>query len=127
MAATCSTCRPSGRPEWSSRRATISRSSSIPRHPRPLRPPRCSPPTTPTLPALLTADDSGVPGDGITNITRPHVVGTASANVTIQLINAAGTVIGSASTGASASYSVSPSSPLVDGSYVLHVQATDQA
>jgi hypothetical protein len=86
-----------------------------------------TPPPSPTIPALLAADDSGVAGDGITNIRQPHLVGTAAANETVQLINAGGSVVASATTGAGTAYSVAPSSPLADGIYVLRAQAVDRA
>src|SRR5258708_3918355 len=65
-------------------------------------------PAAPTAPALLPADDSGVIGDGITNVKRPHLIGTAAANLTIQLIDASGTVWASTTTGSGSAYSVTP-------------------
>ena len=36
-------------------------------------------PSAPTPPSLLASDDSGTVGDGITNINRPHLIGSATA------------------------------------------------
>ncbi len=75
----------------------------------------------PSTPALLPADDSGVLGDGVTNVKQPRLVGTAVASGTIELLNASGTVIGTATVSPTGSYTVSPSSPLADGTYLLGV------
>jgi hypothetical protein len=88
---------------------------------------RATPPATPSNPALLPADDSGVKGDGITNVKQPHFTGTAPVGTTVQLINSAGTVLGSATVTASGSYTVAPASPLADGVSSLHTQDIDVA
>ena len=51
-------------------------------------------PAAPSAPGLLAADDSGALGDGITNHNRPHLIGTAQANSTVQIYSGA-TLIGS--------------------------------
>ncbi len=84
-------------------------------------------PSAPTAPTLLPADDSGTLGDNLTNINTPRLTGTTAANATIQLLNAAGTVIGSTSSGADGSYTVAPTSSLPDGSIALTVRAVDAA
>ncbi len=66
-------------------------------------------------------------GDGITNVKQPRLTGTAIANGAIELLNAAGTVIGTATASSTGSYTVTPSSPLADGSYVLDVAVMDVA
>ncbi len=84
-------------------------------------------PAAPTTPKLLASDDSGVLGDGITNVRQPHLTGTATAGVTVQLLNSSGTVLGSAVAAASGAYSVQPASPLANGLYILSTRAVDLA
>ncbi len=87
-----------------------------------------TPPAAPTAPSLLPADDSGTVGDGITNVNPPRLIGTAaSSGLTIQLLNTSNNVIGSAVAGTGGAYTVTPSSALADGTYVVHVQAVDVA
>ena len=86
-----------------------------------------TPPSAPSTPVLLASDDSGAKGDNITNVNDPHLTGTVATNTTIQLVNASGTVIGSIAATAGGTYSVTPTTALADGTYVLHVQAVDVA
>jgi hypothetical protein len=58
-------------------------------------------PSLPSAPVLLPADDTGVAGDGITNVPQPRLVGTVALAPgedppTVQLIDAAGAVLGQA-------------------------------
>ncbi len=51
-------------------------------------------PPTPTLQMVLT-DDSGLPGDNITNVTRPHFQGAhARAGLTVQIVDVNGLITG---------------------------------
>ena len=84
-------------------------------------------PATPATPALLPADDSGTAGGNITNVKQPHLIGTAAAGTTVQLVNASGAILGVAATSANGGYSVQFASPLADGTYVVHAQAIDVA
>ena len=86
-----------------------------------------TPPAAPTSPALLAADDSGVIGDGLTNVKQPRLTGTAQPGTSVQLLNAANLVIGTATTTAGGTYTVASNAALTDGTYVLHIQATDLA
>src|SRR5262249_24907667 len=86
-----------------------------------------TPPAAPTPPTLLSADDSGTKGDGVTSVKQPHLVGTAEAGGAVPILNAWGTVLGSASAAADGSYSVVLASPLADGTYALRAQALDVA
>jgi len=86
-----------------------------------------TPPAAPTAPALLAADDSGAVGDGVTNVRQPRLTGSAVPGSSVQLVNAAGVVIGSAAAGPTGSYTVTPSSPLADGVYALRVVDVDVA
>ncbi len=80
--------------------------------------------TTPTI-ALLASDDSGVPNDNITNVTRPHFVGLAGINLTVNLYTTAGKLLGSTTTNAMGGYSVQPTAALADGTYSVYIQATN--
>ncbi len=86
-----------------------------------------TPPAAPSAPTLLAADDSGLLGDNITNVRQPRLTGTALAGSSVQLLNAQGSVIGSASVGSNGSYTLSPTSPLADGVYALRVADIDVA
>ena len=86
-----------------------------------------STPAAPTGPILLATDDSGVKGDRITNVNQPHLTGTATAGLTVQLVNAAGTVLGVAIAASDGSYSVQPSTSLADGTYSLQTRQVDAA
>ena len=82
-------------------------------------------PAAPGAPALLSADDSGVAGDGITNANRPHLTGIAEAGATVRLF-LAGSVVGTGSA-AGGSYTIKLTSPLADGTYSVTASATDAA
>ena len=49
--------------------------------------------TKPTL-GLVQVDDSGVPGDNITNVTRPRLQGTGGPGLYVQLIDVDGKITG---------------------------------
>ncbi len=84
--------------------------------------------TAPAAPAatLAAASDSGTPGDGITNATRPAITGTGNAGDTVALYDGA-TLVGSATVQANGSYSVAPTAALADGSHSFTVTETDIA
>ncbi len=84
-------------------------------------------PATPSTPTLLASDDSGTQGDAITNVSTPHLIGTATAGISVQIVNASSTVLGSGTAGANGSYSVQIVSPLADGTYALQTRAMDVA
>ena len=86
-----------------------------------------APPPAPAMPALLAADDSGTPGDGITDVRRPRLVGLATPYATVQLLNALGVVLGATTAGADGSYTVTPAADLSDGPQALGVRAVDLA
>ena len=85
------------------------------------------PPPAPSALGLAPADDSGVVGDGLTNVTQPHLTGTGPANTTIQLVGLNGVVIGSGPVGSNGTFSVTPTAPLADGSYTITADAVDAA
>jgi subtilisin-like proprotein convertase family protein len=111
-----------------------------------------------TSPSLFFQDDSGIPSipstlsDGITNVTRPRIVGTAIPNkandstLTLELVEigyTTGVAPGSVPTPlgtpavlntatvtvdpVNGQYLLQPSSPLAQGTYALAVVATDAA
>ena len=80
--------------------------------------------SVPSVPTLLPADDSGVLGDGITNVRQPHLIGTSVAGATIQIVSANGTVMGAATVASNGTYSVAFATPLSDGVYPVSVSAT---
>jgi acyl dehydratase len=84
-------------------------------------------PPTPTAPSLLPGDDSGVVGDGITNVVQPHLIGTTVAGDTVQIVDAKGNVYGSATVNSSGVYSVRFANPLANGSYAFSVVIIDVA
>ncbi len=86
------------------------------------------PPAAPAPPTLLAADDSGVLGDNLTNVTAPRIVGTAKTSGILQLINTAtNIVLGSTVVVANANYQVAPAVALTDGTYALAVRIVDVA
>ena len=102
-----------------------------------------SPPTTvkvvPTITAaLLPSDDSGVPNDNKTKVTRPHVFGVAPSplaipsDLTLNLVELSfnGTpitprIVGTTSDPSNGNYIVQFTNPLADGTYSIIVQAAD--
>ena len=52
-------------------------------------------PPTPTLQMVLT-DDSGVPGDNITNVKQPRFQGTGKSGLTVQIVDVNGLITGTA-------------------------------
>jgi len=76
-------------------------------------------PAAPSTPSLAPADDTGPAGDGPTSVRRPHLVGTATPGLTVQLVDASGIGYGSATAGADGAYSIPVSGLLGDGTYRL--------
>ena len=86
-----------------------------------------TPPAAPTTPSLLAMDDSGTPGDDITNVRQPRLAGRAEPNSTVTLVNAQGGVVGTSIVGPDGTYTVKPAGPLADGTYAISARATDPA
>jgi subtilisin-like proprotein convertase family protein len=93
-------------------------------------------PQTPSVPSILLADDSGVTGDGTTNVRQPRLTGslqlapneTSPANLPlVQIIGPAGSVLGQARVGADGVYTVPLDMPLDDGVYSVRARAIDRA
>ena len=84
-------------------------------------------PNRPAAPVLNPSDDSGTPGDNITNVRLPRLTGVAEPNGTVLLIDAAGTVVGQAPVATNGSFTVQPTLPLAEGTYTFRVEAEDVA
>ncbi len=83
-------------------------------------------PATPATPGLLAADDSGLVGDGLTNVRSPRITGKAGANLSVQIISSTGAVLATTMTGSDGFYIVALPS-LADGAYSLQAIVTDAA
>ncbi|WP_313473436.1 Ig-like domain-containing protein [Stutzerimonas kunmingensis] len=84
-------------------------------------------PVAPTALALATSSDTGVPGDGITNLGLPIITGAAEANSKVTLFDTDGiTALGTASADGSGAWSIT-SSMLASGTHVLTAKAVDAA
>jgi len=80
--------------------------------------------TSPELTAGLDpSSDSGVLGDGITNDTTPTISGTGEVNATISVVINGETL--TTTVDSSGNWSVTPTTPLGDGSYTAVVTETD--
>ena len=85
------------------------------------------PPTAPGVPSLATADDSGVVGDGKTNVRTPGFAVSAGAGLTVGLLSAGNVVLGSATIATGGVYSITVAPGLGDGTYLVRAVATDAA
>jgi hypothetical protein len=84
-------------------------------------------PGQPSVPALITASDSGTLGDGITGDTTPTVTGSAEAGSRVTLYDTDGTtVLGSGVANGTGDYSIT-STAITAGSHTLLAQAKDAA
>jgi hypothetical protein len=83
-------------------------------------------PAAPTGLGLAAASDSGVVGDGITNVTRPTLTGTAEAGSTVQLFDGS-TLLGSATAGGTGAWSIPITTALTEGVHHVTATATDAA
>jgi subtilisin-like proprotein convertase family protein len=103
-------------------------------------------PAAPATPALDTTlpppngSDTGIPGDNVTSVTRPFLRGNAERNPwenpnqpgviqpnTVQIVDAAGNVLGSGLISDNGSYSLQPDVGLTDGIHNLRVRVLDVA
>ena len=76
----------------------------------------------PTI-SLAQADDSSH-GLNITNVTRPHLIGTTDPNAQVDLINTqTGTVLATTTADSNGNYSVAPTVNLIDGAYSFQTRA----
>jgi hypothetical protein len=83
-------------------------------------------PTTPDAPKIISfSNDSGVPGDGITNDNTLTLTGTAAANSTVKVFDGA-TQIGTATASASGAWTYT-TAVLADGAHNLTAKVADAA
>ncbi|PWC73071.1 hypothetical protein TSH100_31455, partial [Azospirillum sp. TSH100] len=82
-------------------------------------------PTTPSIPELAVAADSGVVGDGITRVTTPTLSGTAQANGVVTLFDGS-TAIGTVTADASGLWSVTTGT-LSEGAHTLTARTINAA
>jgi hypothetical protein len=80
------------------------------------------PPRTPGVPRLLGADDTGAKGDRATSVRQPRLSGAYDAGAAIQIVDAAGTVLGEGTVDNVGRYSVAFARPLPDGSITVSVR-----
>ena len=84
-------------------------------------------PATPSVPVLAPGQDTGVSTtDGLTNISRPTVGGTAEPGSTVTVL-VDGIAVGTTIAGADGNWSFTPSTPLADGTHAITSRATDPA
>ncbi len=85
-----------------------------------------APPMTPSLPVLAPGSDSGAPGDDITSITTPAIIGTGAAGDAVTLYDRE-LPLGSATVRPDGTWSITPDELLGDGLHSMTVKATDPA
>ena len=86
-----------------------------------------STPATPSTPVILRADDSGVPGDGMTNVRIPRYSVTAPTATAVRLVDAKGAIVGTATVATAGVFTVAVAPGLADGSYTFRAVALDVA
>src|SRR5207253_1477740 len=87
-------------------------------------------PPAPVITGLDPASDSGQIGDGRTNDTTPTIDGTAEPGTTIEVFADSGSgpvSLGTVVTAANGTWSFTPTTALVDGTYTITATATDPA
>ena len=84
-------------------------------------------PDTPSVPVLAPGQDTGVSAtDGVTNLNRPTLGGTAEAGSTVTVL-VDGVAVGTTVAGSDGSWSFTPITPLADGTHAVTSRATDRA
>ncbi|MCU0757751.1 MAG: Ig-like domain-containing protein [Steroidobacteraceae bacterium] len=78
-------------------------------------------PSAPTGLALAAASDSGTAGDNITNVRTPTLTGRGDAGASIEVRNAAGATIATATVDSAGNWSATPTAALADGPATLQV------
>ncbi|WP_052293836.1 Ig-like domain-containing protein [Azospirillum sp. B510] len=84
-------------------------------------------PDTPSVPVLAPGQDTGASAtDGLTSLNRPTLGGTAEPGSTVTVL-VDGVAVGTAIAGTDGSWSLTPATPLADGTHAVTSQATDRA
>jgi subtilisin-like proprotein convertase family protein len=94
-----------------------------------------SPPALPAAPRLRTDDDTGTPGDNVTNLAQPRLTGTVAltpgeAPPRVQLVEADGTILGEADAATDGTYTVTLVAAVPPGAaraLTLRARAVDPA
>ncbi len=73
------------------------------------------PPSALPAPTLFASDDSGTQGDGITNVKQPRLAVVANGGLTVEIVNAANAVIGSAYQASTGTIVIPLNQALADG------------
>jgi hypothetical protein len=84
-----------------------------------------TPPAAPTF-GLVSADDTGVKGDGVTAVRRPRLSGIAAAGSLVELLDAAGNAAASAISSLSGLYTLTTPAGAA-GTFTYRLRATDVA
>ena len=87
---------------------------------------RTVPASAPTNLALATASDTGYVGDGITSDRSPFITGQTVPNTPVDLINAAGVVLGTGVSGNTGVFDIqlAPTTGLPNGTYEIRAALT---
>ena len=79
-----------------------------------------------SAPSLLPASDTGVSSsDNITNVTLPTFTGTAETGATVSIFE--GTTLLGTAVATGGAYSITLTTPLVDGQHIIIAKASDAA
>jgi hypothetical protein len=81
-------------------------------------------PAQPSAPILYPLDDSGIPGDNLTNVTRPRLQGSTSPNFLVrfyELVNGVPVFLGQQRASASGAYLFQVPNTLSDGRHTFYV------
>ena len=80
---------------------------------------------TPTAPTIAQPDTVGARGGRITSLNHPRLVGSYDAGSTVEVVDEAGAVIGSAVVEQSGRYTITVQPALADGPHTVRVRAVD--
>jgi hypothetical protein len=83
-------------------------------------------PAAMAAPAFKTGSDSGTAGDGITNVKKPTLTGSAEAYAQVTLYDGA-SVLGTANANAAGRWEFAPAADLFDGVHAISARQTDLA
>ncbi len=82
----------------------------------------------PSPPTLLAADDTGTPGNGVTEVTSPSLTGTTIADASVLLIDPQDDdLVASTTSDDTGAYTIQVPGPLAVGSYQYSVVVLDQS
>ena len=85
-------------------------------------PPSSVVPAAPTNLVLLAADDSGTKGDNITNVLRPRITGVTEPNILVEIVDAGGNVLATASAAADGTFTIRQPTDLASGPNTIRIR-----